>query len=106
MKLEKPVTSEPVRGEAIPDWAFSLPRPQPGNLLARARTLNSSSLYVCVAVEVEDPIGRHVCHSVSQWAIHRLDPPPPAAPDPIEAVPQPTYPTPDPPDRPIRGAAV
>ena len=34
---------------------FRPPRPQPGNLLARARTLNASSVFVCAMVEIEDP---------------------------------------------------
>jgi class 3 adenylate cyclase len=85
---------------------FRLPRPQPGNLLARARTLNSSSVFVCTSAEVEDPMGRQVGHGVAQWAVRAVDPPPPAAPATIEPVEEPTYSTPDPPDRAPVGAPI
>lgn len=85
---------------------FRLPRPQPGNLLARARTLNSSSVFVCTAAEIEDPEGRQVGHAVAQWAVRVVDPPPPAAPAVIQPTEEPNYPTPDPPDRTPLGAAI
>ena len=79
---------------------FRFGRARPGNLLARARVLNSSSLYVGADVELEDPEGRQLGHAVSQWLITRVEPPPPAAPQQIEPVQEPTYATPDPPERP------
>jgi len=39
---------------------FRSPRPQPGNFLARARVLNSSSYFVSCSAELEDPVGRLV----------------------------------------------
>lgn len=85
---------------------FRYGRARPGNLLARARTLNASSLFVTVDVEVEDPEGRQLGHAVSQWSIKPVEPPPPAPPDPIEPHEEPTYSTPDPPDRPAASLSI
>lgn len=63
---------------------FRNPRPQPGNFLARARVLNSSSYFVSCSAEIEDPVGRLVGFAASQWGVRRIDPPPPAAPASIE----------------------
>jgi class 3 adenylate cyclase len=82
---------------------FRPPRPQPGSFLGRARVLNASSVFVSCAAELEDPVGRLVGYSISQWAIRRVDPPPPSPPASIEPVEEATYPTPDPPDRPTVG---
>jgi uncharacterized protein (TIGR00369 family) len=82
---------------------FRPPRPQPGNFLARARVLNSSSAFVSCTAELEDPVGRLVGFAASQWAVRRIDPPPPAAPASIEASDDAVYATPDPPDRPSVG---
>lgn len=79
---------------------FRFGRARPGNLLARARVLNSSSLFVTADAEVEDPEGRQLGHAVSQWSIKPVEPPPPAAPAQIERPEEPTFATPDPPDRP------
>ena len=80
------------------------PRPQPGSFLGRARVLNASSRFVSCAADLEDPVGRLVGHSISQWAIRTVDPPPPAPPPSIEPAEESTYATPDPPDRPPVGA--
>ncbi|HVF19982.1 MAG TPA: adenylate/guanylate cyclase domain-containing protein [Mycobacteriales bacterium] len=85
---------------------FRNPRPQPGNFLARARVLNSSSVFVCASVQVEDPSGREVGHGVAQFAVRALDPPAPAAPASVEPLDEPTYSTPDPPDRPPVGVGI
>ena len=85
---------------------FRSPRPQPGNFLARARVLNSSSLFVSCTAELEDPVGRLVGFAASQWGIRRIDPPPPAAPASIESADDAVYSTPDPPDRPSVGGLV
>ncbi len=63
---------------------FRPPRPQPGNFLARARVLNSSSAFVSCTAELEDPVGRLVGFAASQWGVRRIDPPPPSAPASIE----------------------
>jgi class 3 adenylate cyclase len=85
---------------------FRSPRPQPGNFLARARVLNSSSYFVSCSAELEDPVGRLVGFSASQWGVRRIDPPPPSAPASIEPTGEAVYSTPDPPDRPTVGGLV
>jgi uncharacterized protein (TIGR00369 family) len=67
-----------------------------GNLLARARILNSSNLFVFCEVQLEDPEGRHIAHGSLQAAIVRVEPPPPPAPEVIKPAQEPTYETPDP----------
>ncbi len=44
---------------------FRPTRPQAGNLLARARVVNASRLFVFVETEIEDPNGRKVAHGTS-----------------------------------------
>lgn len=83
---------------------FRPPRPQPGNFLGRARVLNTSSVFVSCGADIEDPVGRLVGSATSQWAIRRVDPPPPSPPASIEPIEESTYATPDPPDRPPVGA--
>ncbi|MDT5412877.1 MAG: hypothetical protein QOG14_5097, partial [Mycobacterium sp.] len=85
---------------------FRSPRPQPGNFLARARVLNSSSVFVSSTAELEDPVGRLVGFAASQWGVRRIDPPPPSAPASIEPTGDAVYSTPDPPDRPSVGGLV
>jgi class 3 adenylate cyclase len=85
---------------------FRPPRPQPGNFLARARVLNSSSYFVSCTAEIEDPVGRLVGFAASQWGVRQLEPPPPSAPASIEPAHDAVYPTPDPPDRPPVGGLV
>jgi class 3 adenylate cyclase len=85
---------------------FRPPRPQPGNFLARARVVNSSSAFVTCTAEVEDPVGRLVGFAASQWGIRQIDPPPPTAPASIEPADDAVYAMPDPPDRPSVGGLV
>jgi class 3 adenylate cyclase len=85
---------------------FRPPRPQPGNFLAHARVMNSSSVFVACTAELEDPVGRLVGFASSQWGIRRIEPPPPSAPASIEPAGDAVYSTPDPPDRPSVGGLV
>ena len=85
---------------------FRSPRAQPGNFLARARVMNSSSVFVSCTAELEDPVGRLVGFAASQWGIRRIDPPPPSAPASVEPTGDAVYSTPDPPDRPSVGGLV
>ena len=85
---------------------FRAPRPQPGNFLARARVVNSSSAFVSCTAELEDPVGRLVGFAASQWGVRRVDPLPPTAPASIEPTDDAVYSTPDPPDRPSVGGLV
>jgi uncharacterized protein (TIGR00369 family) len=71
-----------------------------GNLLARARVLNASSLFACAEALVEDGEGRQLAHGTAHAAVIVLDPPPPAPPSPLEPIEQPTWATPDPWQRP------
>jgi class 3 adenylate cyclase len=70
--------------------------PGKGNIVARARVVNDSHLFVFAEVQVEDPDGRYLgqgsLHSMIQ-PVEPEPPPPPAAPARIEA---PTYEAPDP----------
>jgi len=75
---------------------FRPTRPHPGNLLARARILNSARLFVFAEVQLEDPEGRHVAHGTMQAAIRRVEPTPPPPPDRLPQVEEPVYETPDP----------
>jgi uncharacterized protein (TIGR00369 family) len=71
-----------------------------GNLGARARVLNASSLFAYAEALVEDNEGRQIAHGGGQAAIITLEPPPPSPPSPIEPTEQPTWATPDPWQRP------
>jgi class 3 adenylate cyclase len=82
---------------------FRPPRPQPGNFLAHARVLNTSSVFISCTAELEDPVGRLIGFAASQWGVRRIDPPPPSAPASIEPTDDAVYSTPDPPDRPSVG---
>src|SRR5205085_814868 len=83
---------------------FRPPRPQPGNFLGRARVLNASSVFVSCTAEIDDPLGRLVGSATGQFAIRKVEPSPPAPPASIDPVQESTYPTADPPERPIVGA--
>jgi uncharacterized protein (TIGR00369 family) len=98
--IEAGMALEPV---AFTSQYFRPPRPQPGSFLGRAKVLNASSVFVACAAELEDPVGRLVGYATCQWAVRRVEPPPPAPPASIEPVEEGTYPTPDPPDRPTVG---
>ena len=76
--------------------AFRPTRPLAGNLLARARVVNASRLYVFVEIEVEDPQGRKVAHGTSQCEVLQVEPPPPPPPPELRRVDEAAYSTPDP----------
>jgi class 3 adenylate cyclase len=71
-------------------------RPHPGNLLARSRVVSSGKVFIFSEVHVEDPEGRHIAQGSMQGVIRRVDPPPPPAPEVLQAVEEPVYETPDP----------
>lgn len=76
--------------------AFRPTRPQAGNLLARARVLNASRLYVFVEIEIEDPHGRKVAHITSHCEVRQVEPAPPSPPLELRRVEDASYSTPDP----------
>ena len=59
---------------------FRPTRPQAGNLLARARVVNASRLFVFVEIEIEDPHGRKVAHGTSHCEVRQVEPSPPPPP--------------------------
>jgi class 3 adenylate cyclase len=73
-----------------PAWA------RPGNLLARARVVNSGNLFVFAEVQVEDPDGRHIAQGSLRCALRRIEPPPPPPPDTLNIAEEPVYESPDP----------
>ena len=79
-------TTNPLR----PAW------PRSGNILARARVVNSGNLFVLAEVQVEDPDGRYLAQGTLQSAIRRVEPAPPRPPETMEPVEEPVYETPDP----------
>jgi uncharacterized protein (TIGR00369 family) len=70
--------------------------PRPGNLLARARVVNSGNLYVFAEVQVDDPDGRHIAQGLLHSVIQRVEPAPPPPPETMQPVEEPVYETPDP----------
>jgi class 3 adenylate cyclase len=70
--------------------------PGSGNLLARARVVNSGDLYVFADVRVDDADGRHIGQGALLSEIRRVEPAPPAAPETMHPVEEPVYETPDP----------
>jgi class 3 adenylate cyclase len=70
--------------------------PGRGNLLCRARVVNSSNLFVFSVVQVEDSEGRHIAQGAMHAAVMRIEPPPPPPPETMEAIGEPVYETPDP----------
>jgi class 3 adenylate cyclase len=83
----------PLRFTIVP---FRPAWPRPGNLLARARVVNSGNLYVFAEVQVDDPDGRHIAQGSLHSAIQRVEPAPPPPPERMRAVEEPVYETPDP----------
>jgi class 3 adenylate cyclase/acyl-coenzyme A thioesterase PaaI-like protein len=71
-------------------------RPQAGNLLARARVLNTNPFFVFAEVQVEDPQGRHVLFATGHTEILPIEPLPPEPPGELHPVEESVYPTPDP----------
>ncbi len=84
---------------------FRVPRATPGNVIAHARVVNSSSLFVFTEVRVQDPDGRPLAQGSSQAAIVPVTPPPPPPPSSLQRVEEPSYATPDPYLRPITTTA-
>src|SRR5262249_40380290 len=76
--------------------AFRPAWPGKGNLVARARVVNDSNLYVFAEVQVEDPDGRHVAQGSLHSSVRHLEPPPPPPPEPLPPIEEPVYETPDP----------
>jgi class 3 adenylate cyclase len=76
--------------------AFRPAWPGKGNLVARARVINDSSLYVFAEVQVEDPDGRHVAQGWLHSAVQAVEPPPPPPPETMRRMDEPVYATPDP----------
>lgn len=71
-----------------------------GNLLAKARVINSSSLFAYAEVLIEDNDGRQIAHGGGEAAIVSSHPPPPPPPSPLLPIEEPAWPTPDPWQRP------
>jgi class 3 adenylate cyclase len=76
--------------------AFRPAWPGKGNLVARARVVNDSNLYVYAEVQVEDPDGRHLAQGSLHSAVQPVEPPPPPPPETMQRIEEPVYETPDP----------
>jgi uncharacterized protein (TIGR00369 family) len=75
---------------------FRPTRPQAGNLLARARVVNASRLFVFAEVDIEDAQGRQIAQGTSHCEIRQIEPSPPPPPGDLRPVEEATYSTPDP----------
>jgi len=75
---------------------FRVPRAARGNVIAHARVVNSSSLFVFTEVQVQDPDGRPLAQGSSQAAVTPVTPPPPPPPGSLQRAEEPVYATPDP----------
>jgi len=82
-------------------YYFRPNRPQPGNLLARGRVVNTSGFFAFADLEIEDPEGRRIAQAGAQFVIHPVEPPPPPPPLDLKPVEEPVYATPDPYLRPV-----
>ena len=93
-------TALPAGVDAIPmrftSKAFRPVWPGKGNLVARARVVNDSSLYVFAEVQVEDTEGRHVAQGSLHSAVQPVEPAPPPPPETMQRIEEPVYGTPDP----------
>jgi class 3 adenylate cyclase len=76
--------------------AFRPARAQPGNLVAHARVVNVSRLFVFAETHVEDAEGRSIAHGSMHAALERMPHPPPEPPTETPRVEEPVYETPDP----------
>jgi class 3 adenylate cyclase len=70
-------------------------------LVTRARTLNTGPTFTLADVLVEDAQGRGVAHGTATYIIRGIDPPPPAHRGSEAPYQRPSYPTPDPWQRPL-----
>jgi hypothetical protein len=84
------ITATPAGHDAVPRTLaindFRPARPHAGNLLARGRVVNTSSLFAFSTAEIEDPEGRQIAHASGQFSIRRVDPPPPPPPSRLSPV--------------------
>jgi class 3 adenylate cyclase len=76
--------------------AFRPAWPGKGNILARARVVNDSHLFVFAEVQVEDPDGRYLGQGSLHSMIQPVEPVPPPAPATLTRIEEPVYETPDP----------
>ena len=76
--------------------AFRPAWPGKGNLVARARVVNDSNIYVFAEVQVEDPDGRHLGQGSLHSAVQPVEPAPPPPPETMQRHQEPVYETPDP----------
>jgi class 3 adenylate cyclase len=76
--------------------AFRPAWPGSGNLLARARVVNDSNLYVFAEVQLEDPNGRHLGQGSLHSTVQQVEPAPPPPPQAMPLIEEPVYETPDP----------
>ena len=74
---------------------------QSESVIARGRVLNTGRTFTVVEVLVEDALGRAFAHATGSAVVRPMQPPPPPLPQPLQPVRGPTYPTPDPPLRPV-----
>jgi class 3 adenylate cyclase len=72
--------------------------------VARARVLNSGSLFTLAEVQAEDGTGRAVAHASGSFLIQPIDPAPPPFEEAVGPMEEPVYSTPDPYLRPLAGA--
>jgi len=98
--FEVAMTTLPPGVDALPMTVtvnyFRPPRPETGNLLARARVVNASRLFVFAEVEIEDPQGRRIAHGSSHLRLRRVEPRPPPVPAELAPAAEPIYATPHP----------
>jgi len=73
------------------------------SFVARARTLNSGSLFTLAEVHAEDATGRAVAHATGSFLIRPIDPEPPPFRQTTDPVDEPGYAAPDPYLRPLAG---
>jgi class 3 adenylate cyclase len=76
--------------------AFRPAWPGKGNIVARARIVNDSHLFVFAEVQVEDPDGRYLGHGSLHSMIQLVEPAPPMPPPTLNRIEEPAYETPDP----------
>ncbi|HJQ41843.1 MAG TPA: adenylate/guanylate cyclase domain-containing protein [Jatrophihabitantaceae bacterium] len=70
-------------------------------LIVRGRILHAGSSFTTVEALFEDALGRAVAHCTGSVIVRPMSPPPPPMTSPLEPVDEPSYPTPDPPRRPM-----